>query len=146
MPDQPNLTVRVASAADAAEIARLNRLFNGVDEPPENYARRMVDPLRVDIPILAELDGQAVGIAGLRLVPAVFYPFPYAELTELYVEESARRIGAGAALIRFAEQLARQAGAEEMVILTNFYNHPAQRLYLRMGYTHRDIALAKDLR
>jgi GNAT superfamily N-acetyltransferase len=146
MPDQFHLTVRVAALADAPEIARLNRLFNGVDEPPVNYARRLADPRRVDTPILAEINGRVIGIANLRLLTAIFYSAPYAELTELFVEESARRLGAGAALVSFAEQLARQGGAVEMLILTDFYNHAAQQLYRKCGYEHYDIALVKKLR
>jgi GNAT superfamily N-acetyltransferase len=145
MPDQPFPTVRIATAADAPEIARLNRLFNGVDEPPENYARRMSDPRRVDSPLLAEINGQSIGLANLRLLTAVFYTVPYAELTELFVEERARRLGVGAALVGFAEELAHKAGAVEMLILTDFYNQTALRLYRKLGYEHYDIALAKQL-
>jgi GNAT superfamily N-acetyltransferase len=146
MPEPPHLTVRAATLADASAIARLNCLFNKVDEPPENYARRLADPRRVDTPLLSEIDGRVIGFANLRLLPAVFFSEPYAELTELFVEEGCRRLGAGAALVTFAEQLARQGGAVEMLILTGFYNHTAQQLYRRLGYTHHDIALGKDLR
>ena len=146
MRDQSHLNVRTATPVDALEIARLNRLFNGVDEPAENYVRRLADPRRVDMPILAEINGRVIGIANLRLLPAVFYAEPYAELTELFVEEGARRLGAGAALVNFAEQLARRGGAVEMLILTDFYNHAAQELYRKLGYEHYDIALAKKLR
>ncbi len=146
MSDQSLLAIRVATSADAPEIARLNRLFNGVDEPPENYARRLADPRRVDTPILAEINGRVIGVANLRLLTAVFYSTPYAELTELFVEESTRRLGAGAALLGFAEQLARQGGALQMLILTDFYNYAAQQLYRKCGYQHYDIALAKKLR
>jgi GNAT superfamily N-acetyltransferase len=146
MPDPSHLTVRTATPADAPEIARLNRLFNGADEAPENYAHRMADPRRVDTPVLAEVGGRVIGMANLRLLPAVFYSEPYAELTELFVEEGYRRLGVGAALVTFAEQLARQGGAVEMLILTGFHNHTAQQLYRRLGYTHHDLALGKDLR
>jgi GNAT superfamily N-acetyltransferase len=66
-------------------------------------------------------------------------------LTELYVEESHRRRGVGRALVAHAERLAREAGARQMLILTDFYNHAAQSLYRLMGYAHYDIALTKDL-
>jgi GNAT superfamily N-acetyltransferase len=146
MSEQSHLTVRIATTADAPEIARLNRLFNEVDEPAENYARRMGDPRRVDTPLLAEINGHPIGIANLRLLTAVFYSVPYAELTELFVEERARRLGAGAALVSFAEELARKGGAVEMLILTDFYNQTAQQLYRKLGYEHYDIALSKKLR
>ena len=120
MADYPALEVRVARVEDTPEIARLNLLFNGCDEPPERYAARLADPHRVDTPILALIAGRAVGIANLRLLAPVFYPEPYAELTELYVEEAVRRQGVGRALVRFAEQLARQGRRRRAV-------HPHRR-------------------
>jgi len=138
--------VRIAQPSDAAEIARLNKLFNGVDAPPEEYAERLADARRVDIPILAEVDGRAVGLANLRLAPAVFYAEPYAELSELFVEEAYRRRGVGRALVQHAEDLAREAGADEMIILTDFYNRSAQMLYFHMGYEVHDMALSKNLK
>jgi GNAT superfamily N-acetyltransferase len=140
------LNVRVAQAADAAEIARLNKLFNGVDALPEQYAERLADACRVDIPILAEMDGRVVGLANLRLAPSVFYAEPYAELSELFVEEDFRRQGIGQALVQYAEERAREAGADEMIILTDFYNHSAQMLYFSLGYEIHDLALSKKLK
>jgi GNAT superfamily N-acetyltransferase len=146
MPGHIKPIIRTATPDDAPEIARLNRQFNGADEPAENYARRLSDPRRVDTPILAELDGRIIGIANLRLLQAVFYSEPYAELTELFVEESSRRLGVGTALVGFAEQIARQSGAKQVLILTDFYNHSAQQLYRSLGYVHYDLALAKNLK
>jgi GNAT superfamily N-acetyltransferase len=138
-------TIRSAHPDDATDIARLNSLFNGVETSPEQYALRLADPRRVDFPILAELDGHIVGLANLRLAPSVFYTEPYAELSELFVEEDHRRQGAGQALVRFAEHMAREAGAEELIIMTDFYNNPAQMLYLNLGYQIHDLALSKTL-
>ncbi len=145
MSDLLPITVRRAGPADAAEIARLNRLFNQCDEPAEAYAQRLQAACRVDTPLLAEIGGRCMGTANLRLVPQVFYPEPYAELTELFVEEPYRRRGAARALLAALEDLARAAGAHEVVVRTDFYNHPAQSLYRACGYVHQDIALVKAL-
>lgn len=145
MNDRRALIVRTAQPADAGEIARLNTRMNGSDEPPENYANRLKEARRVDTPILAEMDGQVIGMANLRLLQPVFYAEPYAELTEMFVEESYRRRGVGRALIAFAEQLALEGGAHAMLVLTDFYNHAAQELYRSMGFVHYDIALIKSL-
>jgi GNAT superfamily N-acetyltransferase len=139
------IEIRKAEAQDAGAIARLNLLFNEVDTPPESYAQRLADPHRVDWPILAEVDGHAVGLANLRLAPSVFYDAPYAELSELFVEEAYRRRGIGQALVQYAERLAQEAGADEIIILTDFYNHTAQQLYYRLGYENHDMALSKSL-
>ena len=137
--------IRAARANDAVEIARLNLAFNGVTDSPEAYAARLADPRRVDHPILALLDERAVGQANLRLAPNVFYAEPYAELSELFVEEAHRRQGIARALIQAAERLAVESGARQMVILTDFYNHPAQQLYRALGFQHHDIALVKEI-
>ena len=34
---------------------------------------------------------------------------------------------------------------EEMIILTDFYNHSAQMLYLKLGYQIHDLALSKNI-
>ena len=139
------ITVRAASPADAPDIARLNLLFNGVDTPADEYAARLADPRCVDIPLLAEVEGRVIGLANLRLAPSVFYKEPYAELSELFVEEAYRRQGVGQSLVQYAEHLAASAGAEEMIILTDFYNHSAQMLYFHLGYQVHDLCLSKTL-
>ncbi len=146
MAEQSSPELRIAESADAPAIARLNLLFNGCSEPAEHYAARLVDPRRVDTPLLALVAGIAVGMANLRLLAPVFYPEPYAELTELYVEEAYRRQGLGRALVEYAERLARQVGAEEIFILTGAGNAGAQAFYRTLGYQADDIAFSKNLK
>lgn len=143
MPAQVN--VRLASPEDAPELARLNQEFNGVIETPERLAERMRHPSRVDLPILAELDGRTVGFACLRLTPCVFYAEPYAELTELYIQSDCRRQGAGRALMAFVEHLARERGAASLVLLTGFDNSAGQAFYTSMGYRRGDLEMVKSL-
>lgn len=137
--------VRPAAPADSGELARLNAAFNGSNEPAEAYASRLAIEPRVDHPILAWAGEHAVGLANLRLLQPVLFAHPYAELTELFVEEAYRRQGVARRLLTFAEEMARKAGAQTLFILTNFYNHPAQQLYRAHGYQHYDIALIKSL-
>jgi ribosomal protein S18 acetylase RimI-like enzyme len=144
----PSIHIRTAENTDAAGLAqlvRLNALFNGASDSAEAIATRLADPRRVETAILAEFENQIVGFAALRIVPCIFFADPYAELTELYVDEDHRRRGVGRALVTHAEKLARQAGARQMLILTDFYNNAAQSLYRTLGYSHYDIALTKDL-
>ena len=139
---------RIAQVTDShglAQLVRLNSLFNGASDTAEQITTRLVDPHRVETALLAEIDGKIIGFAAVRIVPCIFFAEPYAELTELFVEEPHRQQGAGRALVMHAEHLARQAGARQMLILTDFYNNTAQALYRSMGYMHYDIALAKDL-
>lgn len=140
-----DITTRLATSQDAAEIARLNRLFNEVSLPPAHYASRLSDPSRVESFILAEIEGQVVGFAGLRISPTVLYREPHAEITEMFVMEDFRRRGVGRALIEHAEQMAHEKGASEIIVATDFYNHGAQELYRSLGFCHHDITLSKEL-
>lgn len=93
MNKEQEIRVYPATPADAAELVRLNALFNGQQEPPEQLAARLRDPQRVETPLLALVEGRVAGFAAVRVVPCVFYPEPYAELTELYVEAEFRHWG-----------------------------------------------------
>ncbi|MEX1018395.1 MAG: GNAT family N-acetyltransferase [Litorilinea sp.] len=139
------ISIRAATAQDAPELVRLNSLFNGEEEPPGQLAQRLQDPRRVETPLLAEMGGCVAGFAALRIVPCIFYPEPYAELTELYVEPAYRGRGVGRALVRYAEQMAIEAGADQLFILTGFDNQPALALYRGLGYADYDLALCKQL-
>lgn len=136
---------RLAQISDAVELARLNRLFNGVEDSGEQIKLRLADPRRVETPLIAEIEGRVVGFAAVRVVPTIFYAAPHAELTELFVEETFRRQGVARALVAAAEALAREGGADEMVILTDTDNEGAQALYMEMGFTQRELALLKPL-
>lgn len=140
------ITVRPAGPEDAVALARLNIAFNGGNEPPENLARRLQNPRRVETPLLAEVAGQAVGFAAVRVVPCIFYAEPRAELTELYVEPEFRRRGVARALIAEAEAWAAQLGANSLVVLTGDDNEPALELYEALGFERDDVSLSKALK
>jgi ribosomal protein S18 acetylase RimI-like enzyme len=142
----PNdLSLRIATPADAEVLAELNRLFNQADEPAELWAERLADPRQIERAILAEVNGQVVGMAGLRLAPGLFYPEPQAEITELFVLPNFRRKGVGRALLEKAEALARQAGASELIIRVDAENDSARHLYRSLGYEEGDLSLIKGL-
>lgn len=140
-----DIITRLAGSQDAAEIALLNKLFNEVDLPLAHYASRLSDPSCAESFILAEVDGQVVGFAGLRISPTVLYREPHAEITEMFVMEGFRRKGVGRALIEHAEHLAGRQGASEIIVATDFYNHGAQELYRSLGFGNHDITLSKEL-
>jgi GNAT superfamily N-acetyltransferase len=136
-----SLVVREATPADAAEIARLNAIFNAVPPDAEAVARRMAHCTGTERVLLAEIDGRAVGFACLWLFPVVCYARPYAEIAELFVEEEHRRAGIGRALLEFAAEMARLGGAHDLYVATAFRNTPAQRLYQETGFQNFDLRL-----
>lgn len=139
------IAIREATQDDLDALARLNERFNDVRTTAAQIAARLADPQCVEIPVVAEVDNQLVGFAGLRVVPLIFYEGTHAELTELFVEEGYRRRGVGQALIQFAERIAASNGAEELILHTGEENQMAQEFYTAMGYEAWEIVMGKDI-
>ena len=137
------LTISIAVADDAPTIAKLNLLFNEVDESANAIVARMSDPNCVETVILAKVADKAVGFALVRVVPSVLYSTPHAELTELYVMDDYRQRGIASELITFAEQVAAQKGARSILVQTGDDNLPALALYKKYGYEEYDLVLKK---
>jgi ribosomal protein S18 acetylase RimI-like enzyme len=130
-----------ATGADASALARMSTVFNGVLNTPSQIATRLAACAGIETPVLAELRDAICGFACVRLVPCVLYAEPYAELTELYVEQEFRRRGVGGALVAYAERLAHERGASDLIIMTGLDNAPAQALYRAMGYDTYAVAM-----
>ena len=77
----------------------------------------------------ARVVGWAHVVPGLLLEEA-----PFAELAGLVVDESARGLGTGAALLAAAEDWARRQGFAAMRVRSNVLRERAHRFYEREGY------------
>ncbi|MBE7433032.1 MAG: GNAT family N-acetyltransferase [Anaerolineales bacterium] len=139
------VNILLASANDAPAVAKLNLLFNEVDESPEAIAARISDPNCVETAILAKIANKVVGFALVHVVPSVLYSTPHAELTELYVMEEYRQRGIASGLIAFAEQIAVQKGARSILVQTGDDNLSALALYKKLGYEEYDLVLRKRI-
>lgn len=137
------VAVRQATTDDAQELARMLNIFDGTGATPEQVAARMAVCQHVLTTFLGEVDGQSVGFACLRLIPHIQGDEPYAELTDIYVNEAFRRHGVARALIAQVEATARAAGASEVVIITGFDNEGAQAAYRANGYADWALAMQK---
>ena len=137
------LTIRQATPDDATELARMLDLFDHAGASPEQVAARMLACQHVLTTFIGELDGQSAGFACLRLVPHLQGDAPYAELTDIYVEASFRRLGVARALIARVEEAAQAAGASDVVIITDFDNEDAQAAYRAVGYADWALAMRK---
>ena len=51
----PGISIRLATPDDAQVLARLNEAFNGIVEPADRLAQRLLDPRRIEQPILKDL-------------------------------------------------------------------------------------------
>jgi len=140
-----DIVISIATVEDAPVIAKLNLLFNEVDESPQDIAARMSDPACVETVFLAKVTDEAIGFALVRVVPSVLYTAPHAELTELYVVDEYRQRRIASDLIAFAEKVAVQKGARSILVQTGEDNLPALALYKKIGYEEYDLTLKKKL-
>ena len=137
------LSILPASAADAAELARLNGLFNGATLTPAEQAEHLRAAASTERALLAWVDGRAVGFTCLRFARLITTALPYAEVTELFVEEAFRRRGIARALLAEAEVLARGLGAPGIILFTGLKNETAQVFYRAVGYHDYAITMRK---
>jgi len=147
-------TIRAARADDAFAIGALARQF-------ADYLRGLGDTSEFRLTAEAYLRdgfGQNPTFAGLvaeadgRVIGYLLYHFGYdsdraartLDIADLYVEQTRRNQGVGGALMTHVADVARKAGAEEMVWAVYHANDLATRFYERMG-AHRltDIFLMK---
>jgi GNAT superfamily N-acetyltransferase len=129
---------RVASRADASDIARLldafNREYHEPTPGPEVLERRLGRLLASEVVIAILADDPPAGVALLTLRPNVWYDGPVALLDELYVVPDMRRRGYGSALLAATEAAARERGAELLEINVDAEDIDARRFYERHGY------------
>jgi ribosomal protein S18 acetylase RimI-like enzyme len=85
---------------------------------------------------IAELDGQVVGfmLCRLKRVPAYMGGVMVGELSDMWIDASARRMGIGDKLSRLAMDWMRQQGAHSIEIQVLKDNEASWKLYERMGF------------
>ncbi|MCI4371230.1 MAG: GNAT family N-acetyltransferase [Thermoplasmata archaeon] len=147
-PGNPKIRVRVARGDDAMALVPLFDAFYGAyfGEPvtPISIARRLRQTDPDETVVVAEVDGRLTGFASLRVTHSLD-PAPYAEMTDLFVESAARRLGVASRLVRYLEGTARERGAAHLVVLTGRTNTEAQAFYRSVGYEEYAVAMRKAL-
>lgn len=135
-------TVHPGDESAVLAAARLLHDFNAeYDEPtpsPHVLAPRLVGLVAEGhITLLlarAQDDREAVGVAALRVQPAIFGPGQEAYLAELYVVPGRRGEGYGRALLAEALRVAREQGADYAFLVTSEEDLRAQRVYEAAGF------------
>ena|SRR5712691_4684715 len=98
--------------------------------------------------LVAERDGAVIGCLSVHAVPYLERAGRWARIESLVIGESARGVGAAAALVRAAEQQARRWGCLVMEVASARTGHDAHAFYQRMGFTdvcHRSGRFLKEL-
>jgi GNAT superfamily N-acetyltransferase len=143
--------VREARAADwpavAELLAQLGRPdVRGTDEEAEARQVFQAYLAREDTAALvAERDGRLVGFLDMEYRARLNFTSPEAWIPDLVVAEDARSEGAGGALIRRAEELARERGCWGMSLESASWRERAHSFYLREGWDDTAHAFSKSL-
>jgi ribosomal protein S18 acetylase RimI-like enzyme len=134
--------IRRARPTDAAAIAGLLHDFNReYDEPtpPVGTLAARCEELLEGGAITVLLAGEPpLGLAVLRVRPALWDGGEEAYLQELYVVPAHRRGGIGTALMAATIAAAREAGATTLDLNTGETDTGARALYEKLGFTNRE--------
>ena len=144
-PDHPLAEVRIATPADAPILARLFEVFEAQTVPAAQVLQRMQSAQEIETAFLVEVEGRVVGVACLRLAPALSGAAPYAEVSELFVEKAFQDRDIERSLLASLEQLAARRGAQQIVLPAGMKNEAAQSLYRSLGYREYALLLRKHL-
>ena len=142
------VTYRVAEEKDFPTLIEMYSLLNsffyqvGYRLPhPENVAEVWLDSFRRTLGrfsnvFIAEVEVKVVGfmLCRLKRVPAYMGGVLVGELSDMWIDSSARRMGIGDQLSRLAMDWMRQQGAHSVEIQVLRDNEASWKLYERMGY------------
>lgn len=138
----PELSIRMATAADAEvilglvrELAAFEQELDKVEATAEDFRREGFGPDPVFECLLAEVDGEAVGMALFFHNFSTWTGRRGIYLEDLYVRETARGRRVGEGLIRALARLAVERGCARLDLWVLHWN-PARRFYERLGIEH----------
>lgn len=137
----PSVTIRAAGASDAATIVRLIRALAAYENMLDQAHITEADVLRDGFGaqpcfecLLAEVGGDAVGLAIHRPSYSTFDGRPGLYVEDLFVSDSARGLGIGRRLMTRLAAIAQARGCSRMSLAVLHWN-PARAFYGRLGFT-----------
>ncbi len=140
------LTIREATAADAASVIRLIGQMATMAGEPSSIDQEMVERyLRTpgSTILLAESNGQAVGLLSYSIRPGLFHAGDSLYVEEVVVDEGARRQGVAGELLDTVIARGEVAGCAEISLSVMTDNTEAVRLYKKHGLVEQALFLEK---
>ncbi len=143
------MTIRI-KAADTSDIPALTSLMREFyaeagyplrdDAAHDAFAVFIRDP-DLGCVWLANTDAGPVGYVMLTLSFSMEYGGLRGWIDDFYVRPAARGQGTGTALLSRVKQSCRGLGVRALLVETGRPDHPAQRLYERLGFAQNDRVL-----
>lgn len=141
-----DFAIRLAAAADAEALCRMNAAFNGDTGVTADGVRASLRH-SPEIVVVAHAGDSPAGFCCAQVHRSFCYPSPVAEVTEMYVEPAFRGMGCAGEMLRYLEEhLRSEYGADEMHLLTGCSNLAAQAAYRKAGFLpHPEVYLSRKL-
>jgi N-acetylglutamate synthase-like GNAT family acetyltransferase len=139
-------TIRAATDDDAVAIAELlGELGYPTDDSsvPARLANMRADGNQWTL--LAEADGDVVGMATIVIRHVINRDEPYGRLASVVVREEWRSHGVGAALMARTEEICRAAGCSAIEVTSADHRPRAHDFYRRLGFAERPRRFIKQL-
>jgi ribosomal protein S18 acetylase RimI-like enzyme len=137
-----DVRVRLATSNDAEELSRLNQEFNGGDKRPSAEIIESLNKSK-ELIAVAVISGKVVGFGCAQSFQSFCYKELQGEITELYVQQAARRKRIAASLISCLEENLRERGVKSIKVLTGRGNDAAIKTYEHCDYVKDDELLLK---
>ena len=155
------ITIRPATASDQEPLGRFGgalmrqhhaadpRRFIQVEHPEMGYGRFLVSQLSNpnSLVMVAEQSGTVIGYVFADVESTNWMEFrgPCGVVHDIYVDEAARRLGAGRELMSAAIAWIRSNGRSQVVLLTKSGNEHARRLFAALGFRPTMVEMTLDL-
>jgi len=154
------ITVRLATPSDQELLGRFGGAlmrqhhaedplrFIQVEHPEAGYGRflvsRLADPS--SLVMVAQHEGRVVGYvyADVESTNWMDLRGPCGVVHDIYIDESARRLGAGRALMHAAIEWIHSKGRSQAVLLTKTGNERAQHLFASLGFRPTMVEMTLD--
>lgn len=154
------ITIRPATASDQEQLGRFGgalmrqhhaadpKRFIQVERPETGYGRFLVSQISNpnSLVMVAEHAGAVIGyvFADVEATNWMELRGPCGVVQDVYVDETARRLGAGRELMRAAIAWIRSKGRTQVVLLTKSKNEHAQHLFATLGFRPTMIEMTLD--
>src|SRR5258706_8669973 len=154
------ITIRPATASDQEQLGRFGgalmrqhhtadpRRFIQVEHPEAGYGRFLVSQISNpnSLVMVAERSGSGIGYvyADVETTNWMELRGPCGGVQDVYVDEAARRLGAGPELMNAAITWIRARGRSQVVLMTKSRNEDAQQLFTQLGFRPTMIEMTLD--
>ena len=138
------IDIRLAVTSDAADLKRLNDIFNKGESNTVEGIEESLKNNRQEIVCVAADGDKLIGFCCGQIQTSMCYSYDYAVITEFFILDEYRRQGIGKRLFKATENEFNKLGITHFHVSTGEDNTAALALYRSLGYEGTSIMLEKS--